>query len=70
MSVTSHSPESRAAVRFMAATRKVEVAFRAAREVARAGVTVDNVRAQSQLEFALEELAKAEVLFDATVNHA
>nr|WP_232077990.1 hypothetical protein [Burkholderia sp. THE68] len=68
MSVTSHSPEASAAVRFMAASRNADRAFRAFRACCPDKTPVEHADVQSQLELALEELAQAQEFFDASVT--
>ncbi len=70
MAMSSHSREANAAERFVWATRKVDMAFRATRAESSAtdGAQRDHSRAVLELEQALEELAAAPALFDATVR--
>ena len=70
MTVTSHSLEADAAIQFMTASRKVDLAFRAVRNTnAGTGVGTQHAAALSQLDRALKELAEAQELFDATTSN-
>jgi hypothetical protein len=66
------SQEAEAAQRFVEATRNVEVAFRAVRAVHGEAefeiATMAHGAAQSRLDSALDELARAEALFDSVVS--
>ena len=66
------SREAEAAQRFVEATRNVEVAFRAVREVRGEAefelASMAHGTAQSRLDSALDELARAEALFDSVVS--
>jgi hypothetical protein len=66
------SQEAEAAQRFVEATRNVEVAFRAVRAVHGVAefeiASMAHGAAQSRLDSALDELARAEALFDSVVS--
>jgi hypothetical protein len=75
MANITRSQEAEAAQRFVEATRNVEVAFRAVRAVRAVHgeaefeiATMAHGAAQSRLDSALDELARAEALFDSVVS--
>ncbi|MFP6561897.1 hypothetical protein WJ542_26885 [Paraburkholderia sp. B3] len=69
MAIIIRSREAEAAQRFVEATRNVEVAFRAVRGEAEFEVSsMAHGAAQSRLDHALDELARAEALFDSVVS--
>ncbi|KAF1026743.1 MAG: hypothetical protein GAK40_01200 [Burkholderia plantarii] len=69
MSTIGHSREARAARRFVEATRSVDQAFREVRGDHEEGVdSVAYAAAQSRLDAALDELARAQELFDTAVS--
>lgn len=69
MSVIARSREGNAAERFVRASRKVDLAFRAVRgEAPPESIEIEHALAVLQLEQALDELAEAEALFDMTVS--
>ncbi|WP_296662729.1 hypothetical protein [Paraburkholderia sp.] len=69
MAIITRSQEAEAARRFVEASRNVDLAFRAVRggQVAEASVMAHGA-AQSRLERALDELARAEALFDSAIR--
>lgn len=69
MANITRSQEAEAAQRFVEASRNVDLAFRAVRSETEMTVspTAYGV-AQSRLDRALDELARAEALFDSAVN--
>ncbi|WP_310630342.1 MULTISPECIES: hypothetical protein [unclassified Paraburkholderia] len=70
MAIPTHSREAEAARRFLEASRNVDQAFRAAQQAAFGDL--DPARshgaAQSRLDLALDELARAEALFDSVTR--
>jgi hypothetical protein len=69
MAIITRSREAEAAQRFVEATRNVDLAFRAVRGEADFEVsTLPYGAAQSRLDSALDELARAEALFDSVVS--
>lgn len=69
MSTVTHSREARAAQRFVEATRNVDLAFRAVRgDVEDDTATGEYAAAMSRLDQALDELARAQALFDSAVS--
>jgi citrate lyase beta subunit len=69
MSAMTHSRQALAAQRFVEATRNVDLAFRAVRGDAEDGTaTAEHAAAVARLDRALDELARAEALFDTAVR--
>ncbi|CAD6543909.1 hypothetical protein ACFQ3P_21015 [Paraburkholderia sabiae] len=69
MSAVLHSRQAQAAKRFVEATRNVDQAFRAVRRDPEDGVSADeHAAAVAQLDRALDELARAQALFDSVVR--
>jgi hypothetical protein len=69
MSAMTQSRQAQAAQRFVEATRNVDQAFRAVRGEPEEGVsTVEHAAAVAQLDHALDELARAQALFDSVVR--
>jgi hypothetical protein len=69
MSTMTHSRQAMAAQRFVEATRNVDVAFRAVRGDAEYGApSAEHAAAMARLDRALDELARAEALFDTAVR--
>ncbi|MBN3766548.1 hypothetical protein [Burkholderia sp. Ac-20365] len=69
MSAMTQSRQAQAAQRFVEATRNVDQAFRAVRGEPEEGVsTVEHAAAVAQLDRALDELARAQALFDSVVR--
>lgn len=69
MAIINHSQEAEAAKRFVEATRNVDLAFRAARGKAESDpAAAGHDAAQSRLDRALDELARAQELFDTVVR--
>ena len=72
MAIITRSSEAEAARRFLEASRNVEQAFRAMRavhdEADDSDLTLACGEAQSRLDLALDELARAQVLFDAVAR--
>jgi hypothetical protein len=69
MPTLPHSREATAAQRFVSASRRVDLAFRAVRgEAPEAAEPIDHSRAMLELDQALDELAKAQQLFDRIVG--
>lgn len=69
MSIHIRSREARAAQRFVEATRNVDQAFRAVRGESDDDIwSADYARAMSRLDRALDELARAQEIFDRVVN--
>ncbi|WP_028227389.1 hypothetical protein [Paraburkholderia ferrariae] len=69
MAIIIRSREAEAAQRFFEASRNVDLAFRAVRGEAGFDVSpVPHGAAQSRLDHALDELARAEALFDSVVS--
>jgi len=69
MSAMTQSRQAQAAQRFVEATRNVDVAFRAVRAERDDGTTtVEHAAAVAQLDRALDELARAQALFDSAVR--
>ena len=68
MAIITRSSEAEAARRFLEASRNVDQAFRAMRavhdEADDSGLTLACGEAQSRLDLALDELARAQALFD------
>ncbi|AEA63081.1 MULTISPECIES: hypothetical protein [Burkholderia] len=65
----AHSREALAAQRYVEATRNVDLAFRAVRGDQEEGArSAEYAAAQSRLDHALDELARAQELFDTAVN--
>ncbi|WP_323122680.1 hypothetical protein [Burkholderia alba] len=69
MSIITHSREALAAQRFVEATRNVDLAFRAMRgDGEDESSSVEYAAAMSRLDRALDELARAQELFDSAVS--
>ena len=69
MAIITRSQEAEAAQRFVEATRNVDLAFRAVRGEAEWETSaLPYGAAQSRLDRALDELARAEALFDSVVS--
>jgi hypothetical protein len=69
MSAITHSRQAQAAQRFVEATRNVDHAFRAVRgDPDDAASSVEHAAAVAQLDRALDELARAQALFDSVVR--
>ncbi|MBP0591948.1 hypothetical protein J8I87_19900 [Paraburkholderia sp. LEh10] len=69
MSAVTHSRQAEAAQRFVEATRNVDLAFRAVRGDPDDGVSqVGHAAAVARLDRALDELARAQALFDSAVR--
>jgi len=69
MPTMAHSVEASAAERFVRATRRVDSAFRVVRSDEHDSSNgTDHAFAMLQLEEALDELAEAQYLFDASVG--
>ncbi|AXF02983.1 MULTISPECIES: hypothetical protein [Paraburkholderia] len=69
MSAMMQSRQAQAAQRFVEATRNVDLAFRAVRaDPEDAASTVEHAAAVAQLDRALDELARAQALFDSVVR--
>ncbi|AIS98384.1 hypothetical protein [Burkholderia thailandensis] len=69
MSSIPHSREAEAAQRFFEATRNVYRAFRAVRgDAGETTSSVEYASAVSRLDHALDELARAQALFDSAVR--
>ncbi|MEI6001038.1 hypothetical protein H3V53_28795 [Paraburkholderia bengalensis] len=69
MSTMTHSRQAQAAQRFVEATRNVDQAFRAVRGELDDGMPrAGHAAAVAQLDRALDELARAEALFDSAVR--
>jgi hypothetical protein len=69
MSAITHSRQAQAAQRFVEATRNVDQAFRAVRGDAESELpAVEHAAAVAQLDRALDELARAQALFDSVVR--
>jgi len=69
MSAMTHSRQAQAAQRFVEATRNVDQAFRAVRGDAEGDLSaVEHAAAVAQLDRALDELARAQALFDSVVR--
>jgi hypothetical protein len=69
MANITRSQEAEAAQRFVEATRNVDLAFRAVRGEAEFEVSpLPYGSAQSRLDHALDELARAEALFDSVIS--
>ncbi|SIT46819.1 conserved hypothetical protein [Paraburkholderia piptadeniae] len=69
MSAITHSRQAQAAQRFVQATRNVDLAFRAVRGDPEDGTSnVEYAAAVAQLDRALDELARAQALFDSAVR--
>jgi hypothetical protein len=69
MSTVTHSREAHAARRFVEATRNVDQAFRAVRGDSEDEISaVQYAAAVSRLDQALDELARAQELFDSAVR--
>ena len=68
MSAVAHSRQAQAAKRFVEATRSVDLAFRAVRRDPEDGESAEHAAAVAQLDRALDELARAEALFDSVVR--
>jgi citrate lyase beta subunit len=69
MSAVAHSRQALAAKRFVDATRSVDQAFRAVRRDPEDGTSADeHAAAVAQLDRALDELARAQALFDSVVR--
>jgi hypothetical protein len=69
MSTMTHSRQALAAQRFVEASRNVDLAFRAVRGDAEDGtVSAEHAAAVARLDRALDELARAEALFDTAVR--
>jgi hypothetical protein len=69
MAIITRSIEAVAAQRFVEAGRKVDLAFRAVRgDDQDAGSPLAHGAAQSRLEHALDELARAQALFDSAIR--
>ncbi|SEJ45861.1 hypothetical protein [Paraburkholderia diazotrophica] len=70
MSAITHSRQAQAAQRFVQATRNVDLAFRAMRGEPEDGTSnVEYAAAVAQLDRALDELARAQALFDSAVRN-
>jgi hypothetical protein len=69
MPTAVHSRQAQAAQRFVEATRNVDLAFRAVRgKPAGDASAVEHATAVSQLDRALDELARAQEWFDSVVS--
>ncbi|AOJ71198.1 MULTISPECIES: hypothetical protein [Burkholderia] len=69
MSTIPHSREAQAAQRFFEATRNVDLAFRAVRgDADDTTSSIEYAAAVSRLDRALDELARAQALFDSAVR--
>ncbi|WP_109484220.1 hypothetical protein [Paraburkholderia sp. C35] len=69
MSAMTQSRQAQAAQRFVEATRNVDVAFRAVRAEREDGESAgEHAAAVAQLDRALDELARAQALFDSVVR--
>ncbi|AUT73211.1 hypothetical protein [Paraburkholderia hospita] len=69
MSAMMQSRQAQAAQRFVEATRNVDLAFRAVRaDPEDAASTAGHAAAVAQLDRALDELARAQELFDSVVR--
>ncbi|QBR02551.1 hypothetical protein [Paraburkholderia pallida] len=72
MAINTRSSEAEAARRFLEASRNVDQAFRAMRavhdEADDSDLTLACGEAQSRLDFALDELARAQALFDSVAR--
>lgn len=72
MAINIRSTEAEAARRFLEASRNVDQAFRAMRtvhdEADDSVLTLTCGEAQSRLDFALDELARAQALFDSVAR--
>ncbi len=68
MANIGHSREALAAQRYVEATRNVDLAFRAVRADHDDAGSAEVAAAQSRLDHALDELARAQELFDTAVS--
>ncbi|RQH04480.1 hypothetical protein [Paraburkholderia dinghuensis] len=69
MAIITRSREAEAAQRFVEASRGVDLAFRAVRGESEEAVSpMTYGAAQFRLELALDELARAEALFDSVIR--
>jgi hypothetical protein len=69
MPTITHSNEAQAALRFVEATRNVDLAFRAVRGEAEDEISgIEHAIAVSRLDRALDELSRAQELFESAVS--
>jgi len=69
VAIITRSIEAEAAQHFVEASRNVDLAFRAVRgDYEEAVSPMTHAAAQSRLEHALDELARAEALFDSAIR--